>query len=67
VKLAPNSRAELGVILEALRQNEMDDLEIATDSLTSLSTTCALSNRYEDLNWSGMQNADLLKGTLTEK
>ena len=35
VRTASNSRAELGAILEALRQNESDD-RIESDSLTSL-------------------------------
>ena len=33
--VASNSRAELGATLEALRQNEKDDLEIESDSLAS--------------------------------
>ena len=63
-KIASNSWAELGAILEVLRQNETDDLEIESDSLTSLRAICILSPRYEDLNWSasGVQNADLIMG-----
>jgi ribonuclease HI len=53
-KIASNSRAELGAILEALRQNEDDDLVIESDSLTSLRAICNLSNKHEDLNWSGI-------------
>jgi ribonuclease HI len=63
-KTVSNSRAELGAILEALRQNEDDDLVIESDSLTSLRAICNLSNTHEDLNWSGIRNADLLKGIL---
>jgi len=61
---ASKSRAELGAILEALRQNEKDDLEIESDSLTSLRAICTHAERYEDQNWSGIQNADLLKAIL---
>ena len=61
---ASNSRAELGAILEALRQNVTDDLEVEYHSLSSLRVICNLSERYEDLNWYGIQNADLLKGIL---
>ena len=43
-KTASNSQAELGAILEALRQNETDDLEIESDSLTSLRAICNLSD-----------------------
>ena len=64
MRTASNSRAELGAILEALRQNEVDDLEIESDSLTSLRAICKLSERYEDINWVGFQNEDLLKGIL---
>jgi len=63
-RIASNSRAELGAILEALRQNETDDLEIESASLTSLRAICSHSEKYEDLNWQGIQNADLLKGIL---
>jgi ribonuclease HI len=63
-KTVSNLRAELGAILEALRQNEDNDLVIESDSLTSLRAICNLSNTHEDLNWSGIQNADLLKGIL---
>jgi hypothetical protein len=55
LKMATNSRAELGEILEALRQNEGDDLMIESDSLSSLRAICCLSNKHEDLNWSGIQ------------
>ena len=41
----------LGAILEVLGQNETDDLEIETDSLTSLRAICTHSDRYEDLNF----------------
>ena len=61
---ASNSRAELGAILEALRQNEVDDLLIESDSLTSLKAICIDSIKYEDLNWNGVLNADLLKSVL---
>ena len=63
-RTASNSRVELGAILEALRQNESDDLEIESDSLTSLRAICSHSEKYEDLNWYGTQNSDLLKGIL---
>jgi len=63
-KPASNSRAELGAILEALRQNEMDDLEIESDSLTSLRAICTQAEKHEDLNWIETQNADLLKSIL---
>jgi len=63
-KPASNSQAELGAILEALRQNESDDLEIESDSLTSLRAICTYVNKYEDLNWSGVSNSDLLKSIL---
>jgi hypothetical protein len=46
---ASNSRAELGAILEALKQNETDDLEIESDSLSSLRAICTLSEKYEDI------------------
>ena len=49
--IASNSRAELGAILEALKQNETDDLDIKSGSLTSLRAICNLSEKYEDLNW----------------
>ena len=62
--IASNSRAELGAILEALKQNETDDLEIESDSLSSLRAICNLSERYQDLNWYGVRNADILKGIL---
>jgi len=55
---------QIPAILEALRQNETDDLEIESDSLTSLKAICTDSEKYEDLNWLGIQNADLLKGIL---
>jgi ribonuclease HI len=61
---ASNSRAELSAILEALRQNEVDDLIIESDSLSSLRAICTDSVRYEDQGWYGIQNADLLKGIL---
>jgi len=61
---ASNARAELGAILEALRQNECDDLEIESDSLTSLRAICSDAEKYEDRNWLGVQNADLLKSIL---
>jgi len=63
-RMASNSQAELGAILEALRQNETNDLEIESDSLTSLRAICSHSEKYEDLNWHGIQNSDLLKGIL---
>ena len=40
----------------------VDDLQIEPDSLTSLRAICKLSERYEDINWVGVQNEDLLKG-----
>ena len=61
---ASNSRAELSAILEALRQNEVDDLIIESDSLSSLRAICRDSVRYEDQGWNGTQNADLLKRIL---
>jgi len=61
-RIASNSRAELAAILEALRQNETDDLEIESDSLTCLKAICTHSEKYKDLNWLGIQNPDLLKG-----
>ena len=62
--IASNSRAELGAILEALRRNEKDDLDIGPDSLASLRAICSHAEKYEDQNWSGIQNADLLKAIL---
>jgi len=59
-----NTRAELGAILEALRQNETDDLEIESDSLSSLRAICTHSGKYEDLDWLGIKNKALLKGIL---
>src|SRR5258706_6008190 len=59
-----NSRAELGAILEALRQNETDDLIVESESLSSLRAICKDSIKYEDLNWNGVQNEDLLKNIL---
>jgi len=47
-RIASNSRAELAAILEALRQNETDDLEIESDSLTSLKAICTHSEKYFD-------------------
>jgi len=64
LRTVSNSRAEFGAILEELRQNETDDLEIESDSLTSLRAICSHLEKYEDLNWHGIQNADLLKGIL---
>ena len=63
-KVASNSRAELGAILEALRQNKTDDIEIESDSLMSLRAICTHSDRYKDLNWTGIQNADLIKSII---
>jgi len=63
-KPASNSRAELGAILEALSQNESDDLEIESDSLTSLRAICTYADKYEDLNWSDVSKSDLLKSVL---
>src|SRR5258708_36105336 len=37
---------------------------IESDSLISLRAICIQSNTYEDINWSGIQNSDLLKGIL---
>ena len=62
--IASNSRAELGAILEALKQNEKDDLNIESDSLTSLRAICNLLEKYKDLNWSKVHNVDLLKSIL---
>jgi len=56
-----NSRAELSAILETLRRNEVDDLVIQSDSLTSLNAICKDSLKYEDQAWNGVQNSDLLK------
>ena len=61
---ASNLRAELGAILETLRQNERDNLIIESDSLSSLGAICKDSIKYEDLNWNRIINADLLKGIL---
>jgi len=64
-KEAPsNSRAELGAILEALRRNEVDDLEIESDSLTSLRAICVDAEGYKDRDWLGVRNADLIKAIL---
>ena len=63
-KYASNSRAELCAILEALKQNETDDLKILSDSLTSLRAICTDSAKYEDQNWHKVKNADLLKSIL---
>jgi len=64
-KEAPsNSRAELGAILEALRRNEIDDLEIGSDSLTSLRAICVDAEEYEDQDWLGVRDADLIKAIL---
>lgn len=41
----------LGAILEVLGQNKTDDLEIESDSRTSLRAICIHSDRYEDLNF----------------
>ena len=38
-------------------------MEIESDSLTSLRAICNLSERYEDVNWTRIQNEDLLKGS----
>jgi len=59
-----NSRAELSAILETLRQNETNDLIIQSDSLASLRAICKDSLKYEDQDWNGVQNTDLLKGIL---
>ena len=61
---ASNSRAELGAILETLRQNERDNLIIESDSLSSLRAICKDLIKYKDLNWNRIINADLLKGIL---
>ena len=61
---ASNSRAELSAILEALRQNEVDDLIIESDSLSSVRAICRDSVRYKDQGWNGTQNTDLLKHIL---
>jgi ribonuclease HI len=63
---ASNNRAELGAILETLRQNQEDDLVIESDSLGSLRAICSLSESYEDKNWTGVQNSDLLKSILIQ-
>ena len=63
-KLVSNSRAELAAILEALKQNNMDDLQIESDSLSSLRAICNHLDKFEDLNWSGVKNVDILKGIL---
>jgi len=63
-RIASSSQAELAAILEALRQNKTDNLEIESDSLTSLKAIDTHLEKYEDLNWLGIQNADLLKGIL---
>lgn len=63
-KIVSNSRAELGAILETLRQNETDDIKIESDLLMSLRAICTHSDKYEDLNWSGTLNADLLKSII---
>ena len=39
-RIASNSSARLGAILEALRHNEKDDLVIESDLLTSLRGIC---------------------------
>jgi len=52
--IASNSHAELGAILEALRQNEEDNLEVEPDLLTSLRAICSHTEKYEDQNWSGV-------------
>ena len=59
-----NSRAELTAILEALKQNDTDDIVIESDSLSSLRAICNHMDKYEDLNWYGVKNADILKGIL---
>ena len=62
--IVSNSRAELGAILQGLRQNEDDESEIESDSLSSLRAICSHSDKYEDINWLGVMNTDLLKGIL---
>lgn len=52
-------RAELAAILEALKPNGTDNLETESDSLSSLRAICNHLDRYEDLNWSGVKNADI--------
>jgi len=59
-----NSQAELGAILETLRRNEVDDLKIKSDSLTSLRAICVDAEGYEDQDWLGARNADLIKAIL---
>jgi ribonuclease HI len=61
-----NNRVELGAILETLCQNREDDLVIESDSLSSLRAICSLSEGYEDKNWTGVQNSDLLKSILIQ-
>ena len=63
-KYASNSRAELSAILEALRQNEADDLEILSEPPSSPRAIRKESDKFEDLNWNGMQNTVLSKGIL---
>ena len=54
-EIVSNSRAELAAILETLKQNSMDDLEIESDSLSSLRAICNHLDKFEDLNWSGVK------------
>jgi len=46
--ITSNSQAELGVILEALRQNNIDNLQVESDSLTSLRAICSHAEKHED-------------------
>jgi len=39
-------------------------VKIESDSLISLRAICTHTDKYEDLNWSGIQNLDLLKSML---
>ena len=63
-RIALNSQAELGAILEVPRRNKTDNLVIESDSLTSLRAICNQSDKYKDIGWSGTQNEDLLKSIL---
>ena len=63
-RIASNSQAELGAILETLHRNTINDIEVESDSLSSLWAICMDSNKYEGINWIGVQNADLLKSIL---
>jgi len=59
-----NQRAELAAIAQILRVNPRDDIVILSDSLTSLTAITKDITKWEDIGWTDIKNADLLKEIL---